>query len=156
MGPKFRRNANFSIQACRLLCKPDASLGQALNSAWFDMIFIQFYNNPNVCGATEGSVLNIDVWQSWAKRSVNPSVKIYVGLPAAPSAASYGYISPCRLSQIVGISKNYQNFGGIMLWDASQAWNNINSVKNYAELAKYYLNSLKINLSALFLGIFKQ
>lgn len=25
---------------------PDASLGPTLNSAWFDMVMVQFYNNP--------------------------------------------------------------------------------------------------------------
>lgn len=50
-------------------------------------------------------------------------VKIYIGAPASSSAAGSGYISIGDLSNIaVQMRKSFPSFGGVMLWDASQAY----------------------------------
>ncbi|KAG1882532.1 glycoside hydrolase superfamily [Suillus subluteus] len=46
--------------------------------------------------------------------SPNPNVKVYIGAPASTSAAGSGYQTMAQ----------YSSFGGVMLWDASQAYAN--------------------------------
>jgi chitinase len=50
-------------------------------------------------------------------------VKIYIGAPASSTAAGSGYVSINTLSNIsVQMRTNFPSFGGVMLWDASQAY----------------------------------
>ncbi|KAJ1816787.1 Chitinase 2, partial [Coemansia sp. RSA 2598] len=45
---------------------PDAYLGSTLNNAWFDMVFVQFYNN--YCGVNSyPGWFNFKDWDNWAK-----------------------------------------------------------------------------------------
>ncbi|KAG6873228.1 hypothetical protein C0995_001246 [Termitomyces sp. Mi166 len=62
----------------------------------------------------------------WAKNtSPNKNVKIYIGAPAAESAANTGYVSATTLGKIAQETRSkYSSFGGIMLWDVSQAYGN--------------------------------
>ena len=59
----------------------------------------------------------------WAKTdSPNKDVKVYIGAPAAPQAASHGYVNAETLASYAAQMRNqYSSFGGIMLWDASWA-----------------------------------
>lgn len=60
-------------------------------------------------------------------------MKIYIGAPAS-SSAGYGYVNASMLSTIIQETMaQYSSFGGVMLWDASQAYANDRydeSVKN--------------------------
>ncbi|KAJ2819352.1 Chitinase 2, partial [Coemansia furcata] len=69
---------------------PDAYLGSTLNSAWFDMVFVQFYNN--YCGLNAYTTwFNFADWDNWAKtQSVNKNVRIYIGALGSPTAGSTG------------------------------------------------------------------
>ncbi|ORX90045.1 chitinase, partial [Basidiobolus meristosporus CBS 931.73] len=98
---------------------PDMFLGAALNEAWFDMVFVQFYNNH--CAASNPSNFNFGDWHTWATtKSVNKDVKVYLGIPGSPSSAGSGYIPANQVNQIVNdIRKKYSSFGGVMAWDAS-------------------------------------
>ena len=60
---------------------------------------------------------------NWAKTvSTNPNVKIYIGAPAS-STAGGGYVDAATLSNIALETRSqYSSFGGVMLWDASQAY----------------------------------
>lgn len=60
---------------------------------------------------------------TWAKQtSPNKDVKIYIGAPASSTAAGSGYVDATTLGNIaLETRQNYSSFGGIMLWDASQA-----------------------------------
>ncbi|KAG6893007.1 hypothetical protein C0993_002287, partial [Termitomyces sp. T159_Od127] len=60
----------------------------------------------------------------WAKNvAVNKNVKIYIGAPAASTAAGSGYVDAATLGSIAKATRAaYSSFGGIMLWDASQAY----------------------------------
>ncbi|KAJ1805396.1 Chitinase 2, partial [Coemansia sp. RSA 2598] len=101
---------------------PDSYLGSTLNSAWFDMVFVQFYNN--YCGLNAYPTwFNYADWDNWAKTSsINKNVKIYIGAPGSPSAASSGYVSGSTLSTIYSaVRSQYSSLGGIMTWDVSQA-----------------------------------
>ncbi|KAI9296310.1 glycoside hydrolase [Neoconidiobolus thromboides FSU 785] len=101
---------------------PDGYLGPVLNSAWFDMVFIQFYNN--YCGLN--AQFNYADWDNWAKNTaVNKNVKLYVGLPGGQTGANNGYVDAGTISSKVSqVRSQYPNFGGLMFWDASQVYNN--------------------------------
>ncbi|EKM83456.1 hypothetical protein AGABI1DRAFT_103656 [Agaricus bisporus var. burnettii JB137-S8] len=103
---------------------PDAKVGDALNKADFDAVYVQFYNN--YCEASSPSAFNFDTWDEWAKtKSPNPDVKVYIGAPAGPKAASSGYVDANALIKVAkDARKKYSSFGGVMLWDADMAYNN--------------------------------
>ncbi|KAI0639124.1 class III chitinase [Trametes polyzona] len=106
---------------------PDASLGSTINSVAFDAIYVQFYNNP--CGLqvfNSASGFNFGIWDIWARTiSPNPNVKVYVGAPASSTAAGSGYQDPATLANILKTTRNrFPSFGGVMMWDASQAYQN--------------------------------
>ncbi|THH09867.1 hypothetical protein EW145_g1710 [Phellinidium pouzarii] len=106
---------------------PDASLGSVLNSANFDAVYVQFYNN--VCGLNNFDLAqdwDFGLWDNWARTmSPNPNAKVYIGAPASSSAAGSGYLSPDALGAIAAQMRNsFPSFGGVMLWDVSQAYAN--------------------------------
>ncbi|KAF8214284.1 glycoside hydrolase superfamily [Mycena galopus ATCC 62051] len=109
---------------------PDAwvgpGTGTALGTVPFDFVNVQFYNN--YCGVAHGSAFNFATWNTWAQSAPNPNVKIFIGAPASLTAANAGeYVSASTLGSIalstLG-SFGPDNFGGVMLWDASQAYAN--------------------------------
>ncbi|EIW86439.1 glycoside hydrolase family 18 protein [Coniophora puteana RWD-64-598 SS2] len=114
---------------------PDASLGSVINAVGFDAIYVQFYNN--LCGLeNDGSANDWDfgIWDYWAQNtSPNKDVKVYIGAPASSTAAGRGYVD---IGNLTGIAKQmhdtFPSFGGVMLWDASQAYAN----SNYAAAVK--------------------
>lgn len=61
---------------------------------------------------------------NWAKTlSPNNQVKIYIGAPASATAAGSGYVDVAGLANIIQQTRSqYSSFGGIMLWDVSQAY----------------------------------
>ncbi|GLB43361.1 putative glycosyl hydrolases family 18 [Lyophyllum shimeji] len=128
---KIQSNANgankkYYITGAPQCPFPDAYLGETLNSVPFDAVYVQYnnfcglgnYNNPNAW--------NFGVWDNWAKtKSPNKNVKIFIGAPASPSAAGSGYVDPGTLGKIAQETRSkYSSFGGVMLWDASQAYAN--------------------------------
>ncbi|KAI0757303.1 class III chitinase [Daedaleopsis nitida] len=116
---------------------PDASLGPVLDAVAFDAVYVQFYNNP--CGLqtyNSANGFNFGVWDIWAKNSKNPNVKIYVGAPGSPTAAGGGYQDPATLATVLKNTRGrFPSFGGVMLWDASQAYVN----NRYERAAKQVL-----------------
>ncbi|KAF9544688.1 Chitinase 1 [Mortierella hygrophila] len=113
---------------------PDAYLGATLQSAWVDMVFVQYYNN--YCGTQAyGSFnFNFEQWDNWAKTiSVNKNVKVYLGVPASRTAANAGYVSIERLEEIMdNVRCKYSSFGGVMMWDISQSYGNLESGTEYS------------------------
>ncbi|KAJ4476685.1 glycoside hydrolase family 18 protein [Lentinula aciculospora] len=105
---------------------PDASLGSVIDTVAFDAIYVQFYNNP--CGLPyfETTSWNFGVWDNWARTaSPNPDVKVFLGAPAASLAAGSGYQDLATLSTYaVQMRNSFPSFGGVMLWDESQAYVN--------------------------------
>ena len=107
---------------------PDAADDPMLNgTVSMDAVFVQFYNN--YCGVqsyTPGSStqnnFNFDTWDNWAKTvSLNPNVKVLLGVPAGQTAAGSGYEPASTLDPIIQYCKQFSSFGGVMMWDASQA-----------------------------------
>ncbi|XP_022996080.1 acidic endochitinase, partial [Cucurbita maxima] len=97
---------------------PDAHLDTAIKTGLFDLVWVQFYNNPP-CMFTDGNTDNL--LNSWNQWSTFPVGKLFMGLPAAPEAApSGGFIpSDVLISQILPTIKSSSNYGGVMLWSKS-------------------------------------
>ncbi|CAI4644275.1 CQS_1a_G0036650.mRNA.1.CDS.1 [Saccharomyces cerevisiae] len=118
---------------------PDASVGDLLENADIDFAFIQFYNN--YCSVS--GQFNWDTWLTYAQTvSPNKNIKLFLGLPGSASAAGSGYISDTSLleSTIADIASS-SSFGGIALWDASQAFFNELNGEPYVEILKNLLTS---------------
>ncbi|KAJ7822310.1 glycoside hydrolase superfamily [Mycena olivaceomarginata] len=101
---------------------PDAWVGTALNTVWFDAVYVQFYNNfwqaiqplMNICTDDEKKYK-----QGVKSGAPNPNVKVFIGCYIIPvSAANAGeYISASTLGSIAAATRaGYSNFDGVMLW----------------------------------------
>jgi chitinase len=119
----------YTISGAPQCVYPDAMLGPgagtALGEAWFDYVWVQFYNN--YCGVNYyPSEFNFNSWATWASSSVNPNVQVFIGAPGSQSAAGQGYVTASTLQIIAtAVLATYpSNYGGIMLWDAGSAYNN--------------------------------
>ncbi|KAJ2851321.1 Chitinase 2 [Coemansia brasiliensis] len=113
---------NYYIAAAPQCPFPDVYLSSTLNNAWFDMVYVQFYNN--YCGLNAyPSWFNFEEWDNWVQtKSINKNVKVYIGAPGSPSAASSGYVDGKMLTSIFNDARSkYSSIGGIMTWDVSQA-----------------------------------
>lgn len=111
---------------------PDAADNDMLDGAvFFDWIQVQFYNNycgvnSFVPGATTQNNYNFDTWDTWAKTvSLNPNVKVLMGIPANTGAAGSGYTTGATLLAAIQYSASFSSFGGVMMWDMSQLYENV-------------------------------
>ncbi|KAJ5104634.1 Glycoside hydrolase superfamily [Penicillium alfredii] len=124
------KSRKFYLTAAPQCPYPDQSDKDILNGpVYIDAIWVQFYNN--FCGVnnfnkdSKSSKYNFDEWDNWAKTvSKNKDVKVLVGVPADTTAASTGYVPASKLQDIVEYSKKFDSFGGVMLWDVTQAYAN--------------------------------
>ncbi|KAG0302117.1 Chitinase 1, partial [Dissophora globulifera] len=114
---------NYYIASAPQCPYPDEATKAALNSAWFDLVWIQFYNN--YCGVQSYGTkdFNFNTWNNWATTvSINKNVRILLGVPGGPHAAGSGIISAATLNTILKGINSYSNFGGVMMWDAGIAF----------------------------------
>ncbi|KAF7375048.1 Chitinase 1 [Mycena sanguinolenta] len=114
---------------------PDAYLGSVINAVGFDALYVQSlsldasssanYRFSSVSDYSVSGDWDFAEWDTWAKTvSPNRNVKVFVGAPASSSAGA-GYVDAATLGQIASATRaSYSSFGGIMLWDASQAYAN--------------------------------
>ncbi|XP_058082670.1 acidic endochitinase-like [Magnolia sinica] len=92
---------------------PDAWMGGELSTGLFDYVWVQFYNN--YCEYTGNITQLKDTWDQWTTKI--RATKIFLGLPAAPTAANNGYIpSNVLISDVLPPLKNSTMYGGVMLW----------------------------------------
>ncbi|KAM5537238.1 hypothetical protein V8D89_009171 [Ganoderma adspersum] len=106
---------------------PDAYMSAVLNAVAFDAVYVQFYNNA--CGLpnyNDANAWDFSSWDTWAKTvSPNKNVKVYIGALASSTAGTSGYVDSTTLINIALETRSkYSSFGGVMLWDASQAYAN--------------------------------
>ncbi|KAJ5649717.1 Class III chitinase [Penicillium longicatenatum] len=109
---------------------PDAADKDILNGpVSIDAVWVQFYNN--FCGVnnfnadSKSSKYNFEEWDNWAKTvSQNKNVKVILGVPADTTAASTGYVPVDKLADVIEYSKKFESFGGVMMWDTTQAYAN--------------------------------
>ncbi|EOY02495.1 hypothetical protein SCA6_017726 [Theobroma cacao] len=92
---------------------PDVYVGQALSTGLFDYVWMQFYNNYcEYKGNASDVKATFDEWSDGV-----PATKFFLGLPAAPSGASSGFIPQnVLISQILPLIKKADKYGGVMLW----------------------------------------
>lgn len=121
----------YYLSAAPQCVYPDAADNEMLDGAvYFDWISIQFYNNyceasNFVAGSTTQNDFDYATWDTWAKNvSLNPDVKLLLGLPASTTAAGSGYVSGTLLDDVIAYCKDYSSFGGVMMWDMSQVYAN--------------------------------
>ncbi|KAJ8748463.1 hypothetical protein K2173_003359 [Erythroxylum novogranatense] len=91
---------------------PDTWLNGAIGTGLFDYVWVQFYNNG--CAFSGNGDEFKSSWNQWTTIQAG---KVYVGLPASPSAAGDGYVpSDVVNSQILPFVKSSPKYGGVMLW----------------------------------------
>lgn len=127
---------------------PDSHLSEVLASAWFDFFAIQFYNTPS-CSAragiskTKGQDISYKTWTT--QSSLNPNVKMSIGLPGSTTAAidpSY-YLTPAEAQTLVKKFWGNKKFGGIMVWEATAAQTNAPCGWDYGTWMKQILMARK-------------
>jgi len=109
---------------------PEVNMGDAIDNAQFDYLFIQFYNN-DFCSAYQfvrpdggqGDGFNFDVWETYVSAHASAGAKLLVGLPASTSAGDdmKYFLSPSELTSLVGSFTSHPGFAGVMLWDAGNS-----------------------------------
>ncbi|KAG1470167.1 hypothetical protein G6F56_002840 [Rhizopus delemar] len=116
--------SSFIVGAAPQCPFPDAILGSVINAVAMDYVNVQFYNN--YCSVDSGSAFNFDTWDKWAKtQAPNKNIKVMLTVPGSSTAAGSGYAPISTLSSIIpSVASSYSSFGGVSVWDASQAWNN--------------------------------
>lgn len=117
---------------------PDFHLAGPIANAWFDMLFVQFYNNPSCSGRAAINYAAGDSFLKWTQTpSKNSNVKIYFGLPASPQAANAAdYLTQPEVKDIVTRFSPNAKWGGIMLWESTYAQNNTVCGKDYTTWSK--------------------
>ncbi|KAF2736165.1 putative class III chitinase [Polyplosphaeria fusca] len=134
-----QNNRQFYLTAAPQCLFEDAYLKDVYNTVPLDILMVQFYNNDE-CGITSyvsgdgenQKKFSLANWDTWAKNTApKKDIKIFVGVPGN-TKAGVGYLSAGELAPVIEFAKNYSSFGGVMVWDASQAWANtgfLSSVK---------------------------
>lgn len=109
---------------------PDIADNDMLDgTVYFDWVQIQFYNNycgvnNFVIGDTTQPSYNFDTWNTWANTvSANRNVRVLIGIPSNTGAGS-GYVTGSTLKATIAYSETFSSFGGVMMWDMSQLYEN--------------------------------
>ncbi|KAJ5837028.1 Glycoside hydrolase superfamily [Penicillium robsamsonii] len=131
-----KSNQKFYLTAAPQCPYPDQADKAILNGpVYIDAIWVQFYNN--FCGVnnfntdSSSSKYNFEEWDNWAKTvSNNKDVKVIIGVPAFTTAASTGYVPASQLAKVIEYTKKFESFGGVMMWDATQAYANDGFIKD--------------------------
>ncbi|KAI8873831.1 glycoside hydrolase [Ramicandelaber brevisporus] len=153
-GGSGHGSPRFMLTAAPQCPFPDMVMDKTLNAAPFDYVAPQFYNNFCECNKYKTDQFTYELWDEWARKAAkaHPDIptQVIVGIPASTTAAGSGYLSPSMLKNVIGqVRVDYpETFGGIMMWDTSQAFNNTNiggvlqrdsASSNYASLVRTFL-----------------
>ncbi|KAJ4355534.1 Chitinase 2 [Didymosphaeria variabile] len=135
--------SNMATFANQLRTRMNAATGKRkdiLTNVPLDWVNVQFYNNycatrSYTPGTNTQNNFNFQQWDTWAKASKNPAAKVLLGVPANTGAAGAGYYQTATaLQPVIQYSAQFSSFGGVMMWDASQAWTNpgfVASIKSF-------------------------
>lgn len=140
------KSKQYYISGAPQCPRPDASIPLAAMQS-MDFVFVQFYNNY-MAGCDIGQPGFIDSFKAWSNDlSGNSTVagkgpKLYIGAPACEACAGKGYLEPANMTSVVksAISAGVGNFGGVMLWDGSEAKNNTGADGDYLKVVKSALS----------------
>ncbi|KAI9810240.1 MAG: hypothetical protein M1827_006374 [Pycnora praestabilis] len=131
---------SYYISAAPQCPYPDASIPlDALRAT--DFVWVQFYNNPP-CNI--GSSGFLDSFATWSNALEGSGAKLYIGAPGCANCAGSGYLDEAdfdtAIAGVKGLGKD--NFGGVMLWDGTEAHLNIDAQgRDYVQVAKDALDS---------------
>jgi hypothetical protein len=90
-----------------------------------DLFSIQFYPTQGGCQITaSGFQDSFATWANWTIYYGNTNAKVYVGVPAAQSAAGAGYLPSANLTAQLKPLFSNPRFGGVMLWNVEYAYSN--------------------------------
>ncbi|PGG96843.1 chitinase, partial [Blastomyces parvus] len=134
-------------------CPPDdAQLAVPIVNSYFDFIFVQFYNTlwcsaRSYVSNPRTSDFSFDDWVKVIKRSPNPAARLYIGLLGNKNATTVSdiyYLTPEEVKPLARtfMNKHPNNFGGIMIWEATYSENNQINGKSYADHMKRILYEL--------------
>jgi chitinase len=132
----------YNLSAAPQCPIPDASIPLAALQQT-DFVWVQFYDNPG-CNVGTGTWLSsFGAWSNQLRSDSNIGTpRLYTGAEAVDAGS--GYISGPDLVSNVSQAKaipNLGNFGGVILWDGSEALANIDHTgRNYLEYAKAAVN----------------
>ncbi|XP_014493423.1 acidic endochitinase-like [Vigna radiata var. radiata] len=105
-------NSQLLLTAAPQCPIPDAQLDTAIQTGLFDIVWVQFYNNPP-CEYSSGNL--ISSWNQWTSSQAK---QLFLGVPASTDAAESGFIPADVLtSQVLPTIKGSSKYGGVMLWD---------------------------------------
>ena len=137
----------FYTSAAPQCILPDMQLSDAIKSAYFDFVWIQFFNTPG-CSARDfitqkPSHFAFDDWVSSIRSGGNPNAKVFFGLPAGPTAVVNPtfYLNLVEVTEVVNAfqAKYPQEFGGVMLWEAAISQGNQLDGKSFGNHVKSIL-----------------
>ncbi|ERS97472.1 hypothetical protein HMPREF1624_05640 [Sporothrix schenckii ATCC 58251] len=124
---------------CPIVSDASLPMKHMIAEAQFDLIWVQFYNNPECDGTT--SAFNFDEWVDFLPGTRSAHAQLYIGLPADQGAS--GYLDEATLRSILNTYGTSPSFGGVMLWDEYLSYTNTNasatSTESYADLVKEVL-----------------
>jgi chitinase len=131
----------FYLSAAPQCPFPDWYNKDIIDNVPLDFLNVQYYNNgcgasSYVPGATDQWNFNFNQWDDWAHNaSKNPAVRVLLGVPAN-TGAGRGYLTPSALTPVIQYSAKYTSFGGVMMWDASQAYTNGNFIADVKNILR--------------------
>ncbi|KAF2871549.1 endochitinase [Massariosphaeria phaeospora] len=130
----------FYLSAAPQCPFPDWYNKDIIDNVPLSWVNVQFYNNgcgasSYVPGAADQWNYNFNQWDTWARQSKNPAVRVLLGVPSN-TGAGRGYLSPSALRPVVEYSARFASFGGVMMWDASQAYQNGNFIGDVKALLR--------------------
>ncbi|CAK7214427.1 Chitinase 2 [Sporothrix bragantina] len=114
---------------CPIVSDPTLPMKQMIAHAQFDLIWVQFYNNPECDGTT--SAFNFDQWIDFLVGTRSAHAELYIGLPADVGAS--GYLNYTALSSILTTYGTSPSFGGVMLWDEYLSYTNTDALSTTSE-----------------------
>lgn len=141
---------SYYISGSPLCGLPDSHFSTVMQTAWFDFLWIQFYNN-DVCSARvgiqklNGKTTNDITYTNWTtSTSLNTNVKMFIGLPAAKNASTEStyYLTPAEAQKLTQEFYKNTHFGGIMLWEATYSANNLVCNVDYGTWMKSILTAV--------------
>ena len=131
-------------------------MGAMILAATFDIVWIQFYNNGQAgCTARNwadsnpdypitpsvSTTLNYQAWKDTINSGASNGAKIYLGLLAGPATScqpeGYGdFISSTEADHLISAFQGDDQFGGVMLYDATSALNDCSCGVPYFDVIK--------------------
>jgi chitinase len=132
---------------------PDANMGNMIAATKFDIIWVQYYNTPQCSarswvtansgylstGVEEPSGFSYDTWADFLVGTASADAQLYIGLPGAPSTTDLStdfYLNPTELTALLQAYYCRKGFGGVMIWEATSAENNVGPNGAYYQTVK--------------------